>query len=129
VLDYTNGRGVQLILDPVGASYWEHNMQCIGPDGRWVLIGGLGGYTVEQFNIQALMRRRLQLVFSTLRSRSEEDKIKLTEQIVHIAGERLAAGRLEPVVDRMYSWKEAMAAHEYMEQNKNIGKIVLTVDE
>jgi tumor protein p53-inducible protein 3 len=129
VLAYTDNRGVQVILDPIGASYWEQNDKCISLDGRWVFIGGLGGYQVEQFNIQAFMRRRIQLLFSTLRSRSDDNKIALTEQFLRFSAEKFANGKLAPVLDRIFNWKDAMDAHEYMKQNKNIGKIVLTVDE
>lgn len=129
VHDYTNGLGVALILDPVGASYWEQNVRSIGLDGRWVFIGGMGGYEIERFNIQAFMRRRIRLYFSTLRSRSEQDKIGLTERFVRFASDKFARKKLVPVIDRVFGWSEAMAAHDYMRQNQNIGKIVLTVDD
>lgn len=128
VLEYTNGQGVQVILDPIGASFWEQNVQSISMDGRWVFIGGLGGYRIEQFNIQAFMRRRIQLLFSTLRSRSESDKIGLTEQFVRFSADKFAERKLVPVIDRHFNWNDVMDAHAYMEQNKNIGKIILTVD-
>lgn len=127
VLEATGGTGAHVILDPVGASYWEDNLRAIAPDGRWVLIGGLGGHKVESFNIQQLMRKRLQLHFSTLRTRSEADKAALTARFLAFAAERLAAKRLVPVIDRRFDWSEAEAAHAYMERNENIGKIVLTV--
>ncbi|TNJ65972.1 NAD(P)H-quinone oxidoreductase [Paenibacillus hemerocallicola] len=127
VLEYTSGRGAQVILDPIGASYWEQNFRCIGPDGRWVLIGGLGGSKVEQLDITSFMAKRIKLIFSTLRSRSYADKIALTEQFVRFTADRFASGKLVPVLDKVFDWTEAMAAHEYMENNRNIGKIVLTV--
>lgn len=128
VLEYTDGRGVEVILDPIGASYWERNFRCIRPDGRWVLIGGLGGNRVEQLDITAFMAKRIKLVFSTLRSRSTADKIALTGQFVRFAQDKFASGQLTPVLDKVFDWSEAMAAHEYMEDNRNIGKIVLKVE-
>ena len=129
VLAFTNQRGVEVILDPIGASYWEQNVQSIGLDGRWVIIGALGGFKVEPFNFQSLLGKRTRLIFSTLRSLSEDRKLRLTEQFVQFAAQRFAEGKLKPVVDRIYNWKDAMEAQEYMKQNKNVGKIVLLVDE
>jgi len=127
VQEYTAGRGVSLILDPVGASYWEANTEGIAVDGRWVIIGGLGGQVIDRFNFQVFMQKRIQLIFSTLRSRSEEDKIELTKQFLAFAQERLATGALQPIIDKVYDWSDVMEAHEHMKQNRNIGKIVLTV--
>ena len=129
VLQYTEQQGVQIILDPIGASYWQQNVKAIGLDGRWIVIGGLGGYAIQEFNFQPLMRKRIHLLFSTLRSRSEPDKISLTEQFLAFAADRLADGRLRPVIDRIFPWTDVMDAHEYMRQNKNIGKVVLSVQE
>lgn len=129
VLAITSGNGVQVILDPIGASYWEQNLKAIGMDGRWLLIGGMGGYILEQMNLRLLMGKRVQLIGSTLRSRSVAEKIALTQQFVQFAADKFADGSLVPVIDRVYSWRDVMTAHAYMEQNQNIGKIVLTIDE
>jgi tumor protein p53-inducible protein 3 len=129
VLEFTTAKGVQIILDPVGASYWEQNLQSIGLDGRWLLIGGMGGYLVEKINLQVLLKKRIQLIGSTLRTRSVKEKIDLTQLFIRFAEGKFESGRLAPVMDRVFSWTNAMEAHEYMEQNKNIGKIVLTIDE
>jgi tumor protein p53-inducible protein 3 len=125
----TSGKGVQVILDPVGATYWEQNLQSIGVDGRWLLIGGMGGYQVENVSLQTLLRKRIQLIGSTLRSRSVKEKVDLTQQFIQFAEEKFNCGKLVPVIDQVFSWKHVMEAHEYMEQNKNIGKIVLSIDE
>lgn len=129
VAEITGGKGVQVILDPVGASYFEQNLQSIGLDGRWLVIGGMGGYQLEQFNLQALMRKRIHLIGSTLRSRTETNKIELTQAFMLFAENRFKSGKLVPVIDQVFHWTQAMEAHEYMEQNKNIGKIVLRIDD
>lgn len=128
VLEFTGDHGAQVILDPIGASYWERNFRCIRSDGRWVLIGGLGGTKIDQLNIMAFMAKRIKLVFSTLRSRSSADKIALTKQFVSFSQDKFASGKLRPVLDKVFDWSEVMAAHEYMESNQNIGKIVLKVE-
>ncbi|MBD2846310.1 NAD(P)H-quinone oxidoreductase [Paenibacillus sp. IB182496] len=127
VLAFTDGHGADVILDPVGAAYWADNDRCIATDGRWVIIGGLGGYRVEQLDIRAFMGRRIQLNFSTLRALPQADKIRLTEQFAGFAAARLGDGRLRPVIDRVFDWTEAEQAHAAMKANANIGKLVLRV--
>lgn len=127
VKEMTGGKGASVVLDPIGASYWETNTESIAVDGRWVIIGGLGGQEVERFNFQVFMQKRIQLIFSTLRSRPEEDKIRVTKLFLQFAEERFATGKLIPVIDKVYDWADVMDAHDYMRQNRNIGKIVLTI--
>ncbi|MEH7383407.1 NAD(P)H-quinone oxidoreductase [Bacillus sp. JJ1533] len=129
VREITSGKGVDIILDPVGASYWDENLESISQDGRWVVIGGMGGYEVEKLNLRTLMRKRVSLIGSTLRSRTLEDKIRLTDAFRNFAENRFGNGRLLPVIDRMFNWEQANEAHLYMEQNKNIGKIILKINE
>lgn len=128
VKDVTGTRGVNLILDFVGAAYWEQNLSALAMDGRMVLIALLGGAKVEQVNLGALLRKRIQLTATTLRARSVEYKIRLTRAFAGFALPRLADGRLEPVIDQVFPWQQVAEAHEYMEANRNIGKLVLRVE-
>jgi len=121
----TEGNGVQVILDPIGAANWNQNLQSISVDGRWIVIGGLSGYEVEKMNLKTMMRKRIQLIGSTLRSRTVLDKIHLTDQFNSFAEKRFQDGSLKPVVDRIFSWEDAENAHKYVELNKNKGKVVL----
>ena len=125
VLQVTNNRGVDVILDFVGASYWEQNLSVLATDGRWVLIAVLGGTKVEQLNLGALMKKRIQLTATTLRARSQEYKIQLTQDFAEFSLPRFSDGRLKPVIDRVFPWEHVVEAHRYMEANKNIGKIIL----
>ncbi len=76
----TDGKGVSLILDFIGASYWERNYQSIAVDGRWVLIGVLGGSTVEKVRLMDIMAKRVQLTGGTLLTpRSDVYKAELSE--------------------------------------------------
>jgi tumor protein p53-inducible protein 3 len=122
VLEFTGQEGVHVILDPIGASYWEQNFRSIRPDGRWLVIGGLGGHEISPFNILPFIGKRIQLIFSTLRSRSVADKIALTEKFVQFAADKFATGKLVLVLDRVFDWKDAIEAHDYMERDQNIGK-------
>lgn len=74
VLNATNNQGVDVILDFIGASYWEKNLKSIKTDGRWVLIGILGGTEVEKVNIMQLLLKRIHLKGTLLTPRSDEYK-------------------------------------------------------
>lgn len=128
VKEATGGRGVDLILDFVGAPYWEQNVECLATDGRLILISTLGGPKVEKVNLLALISKRIQVTGTTLRARSVDYKIRLTEDFARFALPRFRDGRLKPVIDRVFSWESVREAHRRMEANQNIGKIVLKVD-
>jgi putative PIG3 family NAD(P)H quinone oxidoreductase len=128
VRDATNGHGVDVVLDPIGAKYWDQNYASLVAGGRWVVIGGLGGYRTE-LDIRALMQRRVTVHFSTLRSRSRDDKSALVQKFTRFAASRLAEGKLTPVIDEVFDWRDAMAAHQRLETNSSAGKVVLTVGE
>ncbi|ETI69041.1 NAD(P)H-quinone oxidoreductase [Neobacillus vireti] len=123
----TNGKGVQLILDFVGASYWDRNIRSIGVDGRWILVGSLGGREVSNVNLGPFLQKRLQFVGSTLRSRTTAFKIELTRKFEAFSKEKFSNGSLAPIIDRVFDWHDVADAHRYMESNQNIGKIVLKV--
>lgn len=127
VLETTANRGVDLILDFVGAPYWEGNYTALALDGRLILLATMGGSELEHFNLSSLMRKRIKLIGSTLRVRSLDYKIRLTQDFAAFALPRFADGRLKPVVDRIFPWEKVSEAHRYMEENLNIGKIVLAI--
>jgi NADPH:quinone reductase-like Zn-dependent oxidoreductase len=113
----------------VGAAYWKQNVSALALDGRMVLIALLSGAHVEHVNLGALLGKRIQLTATTLRTRSVGYKIRLTREFVEFAIPRFADGRLKPIIDRILSWEHVAEAHQHMEANKNIGKIVLRVEE
>jgi putative PIG3 family NAD(P)H quinone oxidoreductase len=125
VREATGGRGVDLVLDLVGAPYWEQNVACLAVDGRLVLVATMGGARVEGLDLAGLMRKRAWVIGTTLRVRSSGYKVRLTRAFASYGLPRFADGRLRPVVDRVFDWSEAAAAHRYMEENRNVGKIVL----
>ncbi|XP_006167712.1 quinone oxidoreductase PIG3 [Tupaia chinensis] len=127
-LRFTKGAGVNLILDCIGGSYWEKNVNCLALDGRWLLYGLMGGDNVSGPLLSKLLFKRGSLITSLLRSRDKKYKEMLvkafTEQILpHFSTE--GPQRLLPVLDRVYPMTEIQKAHEHMESNKNLGKIVL----
>lgn len=127
VLQATDNAGADVILDFVGASYWEKNYQSIAIDGRWVLIGILGGSKVKEFNIMDLMMKRIELIGTLLTPRSDQYKADLTKEFSEHALPLFTSGKLKPVIDQVFQLEKVQQAHEHMEANKNIGKIVLSV--
>lgn len=129
VREATGGRGVDLILDFVGASYWEQNLQALAMDGKLVLIGTMGGAKVPELDLGQLLYRRLQVIGTALRSQPPAKKERLTAEFAGFASGLFAEGKLKPVVDSVWDWNEAEKAHAHMVGNRNIGKIVLRVSE
>ena len=123
----TNGRGVDVILDFIGASYWQKNLASIAVDGRWVLIGMLGGTIVPEIDLGILISKRVQLIGTLLTPRSDSYKAQLTQEFMDNVGPYLADGQVKPIIDSTFPLEQVKEAHEYMEANKNIGKIILTI--
>ena len=127
VRDHSGGRGVDVILDVIGAPYWDRNISSLANKGRMVIVGTMGGATHE-VNIGALMPKRLRVHGTVLRARPIEEKIALNQQFVRHVLPLLADGRIRPVVDSIFKLEEVSEAHRYMESNANFGKIVLTME-
>jgi tumor protein p53-inducible protein 3 len=127
VAEQTGARGVDIVLDFVGAPYFEQNLSSLATDGRMVVVGTLGGAEVANFSLRTLMSRRLQITGAGLRSMETPRKIDLTRNFAEFALPRFADGRLVPIVDTVFDWKDVGKAHERMEANANVGKIVLRV--
>lgn len=127
VLKYTNQEGVELILDFIGSSYFEKNLSSIKIDGRWVLIGVLGGATVKNVNLFDIMSKRIQLTGTLLTPRSDAYKAALTSEFSKKALPLFKNNMLRPIVDSVFSLDDIQQAHEHMESNKNIGKIIIQI--
>jgi tumor protein p53-inducible protein 3 len=125
VLKATNGRGVDLILDFIGADYWQKNFASIKKEGRWVLIGMLGGSVLEKLNLFSLMSKCIQLTGTLLTPRSDEYKALLTKEFAKNATPFFENGKIRPVIDTVFPIEMAGDAHKHMEENRNIGKIIL----
>jgi len=126
VKEVTNGQGVDVIEDFIGAAYWERNLRSLKTGGRLVLVGLMGGVKIEA-NLGLLMTKRLQIFGSVLRSRPLADKIAITRSFRSKWLPLLAAGRIKPIVDRVFPLAQVADAHRYMEENRNFGKIILSL--
>ncbi len=118
--------GVDVILDPVGAGYLARNAEVCRRFGRIVNIGLLGG-AQAQINMAHVLRKRLTIIGSTLRTRPLAEKIAITKQFAGRFWEQLLSGELQIVIDSQFPVEQAQQAHDYVAQNRNIGKVVLTV--
>ncbi len=125
IKEVTENKGVDIILDCIGANYWQQNINCLALDGRLVLIAAMSGGTINQVSLYEILRRRLQVIGTTLRARPLDYKIALTQEFSQFALSRFLNNQLTPVVDKVLSWQDINQAHKYMEENKNIGKIVI----
>jgi tumor protein p53-inducible protein 3 len=123
-LEHTEGRGVDVVLDFVGAPYAERHQRCLAEAGRWVVLGMLGG-SEAKLDLARVLRRRLRIAGLVMRSRSSADKAMIVARFVERFWSDLETGALAPQVDRVYPLAQVRAAHERMEKNENVGKIVL----
>ncbi len=126
VFKLTQQQGVHLVEDFLGASYLARNLKCLRTQGRLVLVALMGGAKAE-INLSVVLRRRLKIMGSVLRSRTLEEKREATTRLCERWLPLLASGKIKPILDTEFSLKDAAAAHRHMEANANFGKIILTV--
>ncbi|WLI20205.1 zinc-binding dehydrogenase [Pseudomonas wuhanensis] len=128
-LDSLNDLGpFDVILDPVGGNYAALNLKLLARDGRWVLIGLMGGREA-QLDLAQVLAKRVQLLGSTLRSRDEQFKADLFSDLGQHVWPLFAEGRLSPQLARTFAIKDAEAAFAELATNKVSGKLVLVIDE
>src|SRR5699024_5613435 len=117
VLEYTNGRGADVILDFVGASYWEQNLKSAAVDGKIILIGTLGGSEIENVSIRDLMKKRLTLRGTVLTPRNDDYKAELTQEFAKRIMPFFGEDIIQPIVHSVLDFKDLPEAHRQMEAN------------
>ena len=128
ILKETGGKGVDLIVDFVGATYFQGNMDAAARDAHIVSLGFLGGTKLpEGVNIGSLIMKRLRIEGSSLRSRDEAYQGKLRDQLVAHALPKLESGEFKHFVEKAFPWEQVVEAHQLMETNKTKGKIICTI--
>jgi len=125
----TGRRGVDVVLDMVGAPYMQRDLRVLAMDGRLVLIAFLAGSKVENFDFVTVMTKRLTITGSTMRPRSTAQKGAIAAELRAKVWPVLEAGRCAPVIHATFPLAEAAAAHRLMESSAHIGKIMLHVAE
>ena len=125
VREGTAGAGVDVVLDVIGADYWEQNLRALARQGRMVEVGLMSGADLQGASLGPLLMKRLQVRGTTLRARPLEQKAAATRAFEKSVLPHIASGRIKVVVDSVYPLREAAAAQAHMEENANFGKIVL----
>jgi NADPH2:quinone reductase len=120
----TGGAGVDVILDMVAGSYVAREVECLAEDGRLVIIALQGGVKSE-FNAGLVLRKRLAITGSTLRPRPVAFKAAIARSLRAKVWPLLENGAIKPVIHGVFAAAQAAQAHELMESNRHIGKIVL----
>jgi putative PIG3 family NAD(P)H quinone oxidoreductase len=123
----TGGRGVDVVLELVGGGYVVEDLGCMAQRGRIVLVGMMAGARADM-DLGAVMRKRLEIRGTMLRSRPLEEKIEAANVLARNLAPLFARGELEAVVDRVLPLARAAEAHAYMASNEGFGKMVLEVD-
>ena len=123
----TEGRGVNVILDMVGAPYMTKNVRCLGRDGRLVMIAFLQGSKVQEFDFVQVMVKRLTITGSTMRPRTTAQKGAIAADLREKVWPVLDTGRCPPVIHATFPLAQAAEAHRLMESSAHIGKIILTL--
>jgi NADPH:quinone reductase len=126
VAEATGGRGVDVVLDMVGASYLERNLASLATEGRLVVIAVLGGSKAE-LNLVTVMQKRPTVTGSLLRPRPVAEKARIAAALRAEVWPRLERGEIRPVLHARFPLGEASEAHRLMESSAHVGKIVLTV--
>jgi NADPH:quinone reductase len=126
VREWTNGAGVEVILDLVGGSYLAANLDALAMRGRLMLVGTTGGGSAA-LDFGRVMMKRVQIVGTVLRARSTQEKAQATQRFKAHVVPLLAREIVRPVIDKVYGMDEVRAAHARMESNESFGKIVLKI--
>ncbi len=127
VAEQTEGRGVNVILDMVGAPYAARNLKTLAKGGRLVMVGVMEGGKADGFDLRLVMVKNLTVTGSTMRPRSTAEKGALAQALKHKVWPLLGARKVEPVVDKVFELEDVGAAHALMEASTHIGKILLHV--
>jgi NADPH:quinone reductase len=128
VKEFTNKKGVDVIVDHVGAKYLAPNMASLGYTGRLVVIGVISGIKAE-LNLALMMVKRQQIIGSVLRSRPVVEKAEIVAEFTRRALPKFADRSIVPIIEKVFPIEEAVAAHQMMEADQHFGKIVLKIAE
>ncbi|MEP6901062.1 MAG: NAD(P)H-quinone oxidoreductase [Actinomycetota bacterium] len=121
---FNKGKGVDVILDLVGAAYFQANLESLNLKGRLILVGTTSGAKAE-LNFSQVMSKRLKIIGTVLRSRPGGEKAQATRKFVAEVVPLFADGKLKPNIDKVFKIEDVRKAHQYLESNASFGKVVL----
>jgi NADPH:quinone reductase len=128
IAEETGRAGVDVILDMIGAAYFERNLKSLARDGRLSIIAFLGGTFAEKVSLAPILQKRLHLMGSAMRPRTAAEKQEIRDALLEKAWPLLEEGRIAPVIHAVMPFSEAAAGHRMMEHGDHIGKIMLTFE-
>ncbi len=124
IADITDGKGADVILDLVGAAYFEQNLASLATRGKLILVGLTSGRTAE-FNLGVALQKRAHIIGTVLRSRSTIEKAEATRRFADEVAPLIAGEIIKPNLDRVFVAEDVTAAYKYLESNESFGKVVL----
>lgn len=127
VLQLTGGKGVDLVLELTGGAYVEEDLACLASQGRLIVVGLVAGAKAN-VNLGKILSNRLEIKGTTMRRRPLEEKIQVNNVFVSQVLPLFKNGRLKPIVAKVFPLEEAASAHRFMQEDKNFGKVVLTLE-
>jgi putative PIG3 family NAD(P)H quinone oxidoreductase len=127
IKEETGKKGVDTILDMIGAAYFEKNLAALAKDGCLSIIAFLGGFKAENVNLTPIMVKRLTVTGSTMRPRTAEEKRGIRDELVAEVWPLIESGKVAPVIHTVLPLEQVVDAHKLMESSNHIGKIVLTL--
>lgn len=127
VLEYTDGHGADVILDFIGASYWDQNLKSAAVDGRWISIGTLGGAEIDNFSLRDLMMKGLSLKGTLLSPRSDEYKAELSQEFSKRIMPFFDEDIIQPIIHSVLDFEDLKEGHRQIEDNENTGKVVIAI--
>lgn len=127
IIEEQTPSGVNLVIDFIGTSYFKKNLESLAVDGKLVMLGFLGGKGSEDLSLIPILTKRLTIIGSTLRSRSLQYRGKLVSDFREHCYNYLKTGRIKPVIDKVFPWESVKEAHQYLEENRNSGKVILKI--
>ncbi len=129
IKEATGGKGVDVILDMIGASYFEKNIASLAKDGCLSMIAFLGGTVAEKVDLRPIMVKRLTVTGSTMRPRTGDEKRAIRDELVEQAWPLLESGKVAPVIHDVIDFDQVAEGHRLMESSGHIGKIVMRVSQ
>ena len=117
---------VDVALDCAGGALLGKCLPAMNPGGRWILVATLGGESTE-IPLRVVLKKHIRIIGSTLRSRSDEEKSAILQRLVETVWPHVASGKFRPVIDRTFPLEQANEAHRVLAEQKNIGKVLLTL--
>ncbi|WP_117190643.1 NAD(P)H-quinone oxidoreductase [Rhizobium terrae] len=127
IREVTGGKGVDVVLDMIGAAYLEKNLSVLAKDGCLSIIAFLGGNVAENVNLSPIMVKRLTVTGSTMRPRTADEKRAIRDDLQAEVWPLLGEGAVAPVIHTVLPFEQVVEAHRLMETSTHIGKIVVTL--